>query len=192
MKQTYPQVGLARLCRLFGITRQAYYQQGWSLSEAATEAHIILGLVKDMRKDHQRIGTRKLYQMLQPKLCEHQIKLGRDALFDLLSAYGLLVRRRRRKPQTTQSSHLLRKYGNLIIDFHPSAPDQLWVSDITYLPVCGGFVYLSLVTDAYSHKIVGYHLSDSLSAQGSLTALKMAIGHLPVEYGLIHHSDRGL
>ena len=118
--------------------------------------------------------------------------MGRDHLFNLLASRGLLVRKRsRRKTITTLSRHRYKKYPNLIKGFIPVAPNQLWVSDITYLPVAKGYAYLSLITDAYSRKIVGYCLRKDLQAQGPLSALQMALSQTPDTSFLIHHSDRG-
>ena len=149
-----------------------------------------------MRKNHKRMGARKLYEKLRPFMQEHQIKMGRDALFDLLSSNHLLVRKRKRRVQTTQSFHWLRKYPNLIREFTPTGPNQLWVSDITYWKIQVGHVYISFITDAFSHKIVGFHLAETLEAVESVQALKMALSGLFMEPGghfqLIHHSDRGV
>jgi transposase InsO family protein len=129
-------------------------------------------------------------------MLDHQIKMGRDALFDLLSANYLLVRKRKRRVQTTQSYHWLRKYPNLIKEFTPTAPNQLWVSDITYWKVVDSFFYISFITDAYSHKIVGYHVAENLESIQTLQALKMALSGLlrrpENHFGLVHHSDRGV
>jgi transposase InsO family protein len=126
-------------------------------------------------------------------LLQHDFQIGRDAMFDLLSERGLLVRKRRRSGcVTTFSKHRFKKYPNIIRDFIPLAPNQLWVSDITYIHLKDGFAYLSLITDAYSRKIVGFYLSKDLSARGPLNALKMAIKTNPAVTGLIHHSDRGV
>lgn len=145
------------------------------------------------RAMQKRIGTRKLFHELEPFLCSHGIKMGRDALFTLLSERNLLVRKhKRRGPATTLSRHRYKKYPNLVKEFVPTAPNQLWVSDITYIRVAEKFAYLSLVTDAYSRKIVGYCLNESLSAQGPLSALKMALAANKSRQGLIHHSDRGV
>jgi transposase InsO family protein len=125
-------------------------------------------------------------------LIDHNIKIGRDALFDLLDERGMLIRRRKRKgPVTTLSKHRFKKYPNIIREFIPIAPNQLWVSDITYIRLSHGFAYLSLITDAYSHKIVGFYLNKDLSRTGPLAALKMALNSNPLHDGLIHHSDRG-
>lgn len=124
---------------------------------------------------------------------QHKIHIGRDAFFDLLRERGMLVRRRRyKKPRTTFSCFWLKKYPNLAKDFIPTAPNQLWVSDITYIAVGDDFAYLSLITDAYSHKVVGFFLSKDLSANGPVMALKMALKNNPDRKNLIHHSDRGL
>jgi putative transposase len=141
-----------------------------------------------------RIGTRKLYGMLTKTLQEHKIKIGRDKLFDLLEEYGMLIRRRKRKRVcTTDSNHPFRKYPNLVRELQVMHPNQLWVSDITYIRLIDEFCYLSLVTDAYSRKIVGYCLYPTLQKEGPVAALSMALSNLPptAADGLIHHSDRG-
>ena len=126
-------------------------------------------------------------------LTQHDFQIGRDAMFNLLSERGLLVRKRRRSGcVTTFSKHRFKKYPNIIRDFIPVAPNQLWVSDITYIHLKDSFAYLSLITDAYSRKIVGFYLSKDLSARGPLNALKMAIKTNHAITGLIHHSDRGV
>lgn len=140
-----------------------------------------------------RIGTRKLHYMLTDTLQKHNISIGRNKLFDLLAEYGLLVRRRRRKRiNTTDSNHPFRKYPNLIRELQVLRPDHLWVSDITYLSLTDGFCYLSLVTDAYSRKIIGYCLYPTLKKEGPVQALKMAVADRVYRQPLIHHSDRGL
>ena len=193
MKDTYPSVSLSRLCRLLGITRQAYYQHFWDVSDITIEHQLILDRVIEIRQIHPAIGGRKLLYLLQSFLLDHQVKMGRDALFDLLAANKLLVRKRKRRINTTQSHHWLKKYPSLIKDWHPSKPNELWVSDITYIPIMNGFLYLSLVTDAYSHKIMGYAVADNLEAINTTKALHMAIGSLTgIPDCLIHHSDRGI
>lgn len=142
-----------------------------------------------------RIGTRKLHYMLTDTLQKHNISIGRNSLFDLLAEYGLLVRRRKRKrTNTTNSNHPFRKYPNLIRGMEVLRPNSLWVSDITYISLREGFCYLSLVTDAYSRKIVGYCLYPTLKKEGSLYALQMGLRSLAdkPDTALIHHSDRGL
>ncbi len=190
----YTHVGLARLCAWFGVTRQAYYQHFWSMTDHVVEEDLIVQEVLQIRKNHRWMGGRKLYEKLYPFMLEHQIKMGRDAFFDLLSYHGLLIRRRKRRIVTTNSSHWLRKYPNLIRDFVPTAPNQLWVSDITYWKINNRDVYINLITDAYSRYIVGYHGAPTLEAIESIKALKMALKTIKNNQpeSLIHHSDRGV
>lgn len=189
MRDMQRQVPLERLCGLFDKSRQAFYQRQGAIYEQAVSDHLILSQVSKIRQRQPRLGGRKLLV----KLAEAGIELGRDALFDLLRSNGLLVRRRRNGVRTTQSSHWLRKYPNLIRHFTPMRPNRLWVSDITYLETTEGYVYLFLITDAYSKKIVGYHTSDNLEADNAVAALKMALKGMKEDCSeLIHHSDRGV
>ena len=175
------------------MTRQAYYQHYWQKEEASFEQELVIKEVLRIRKTHKKMGCRKLLVKLEAFMFDHQIKMGRDALFDLLAANQLLIRRRNRRVSTTYSSHWLRKYPNLIREFVADGINQLWVSDITYWRFKDKFLYISFVTDVFSHKIVGYYLSESLEAESSIHALQMALDQLkqPVQ-GLIHHSDRGI
>ena len=146
-----------------------------------------------IRQTHRRMGGRKLYELLEPFMLEHQIKMGRDALFDVLAVNNLLVKRRKRRVFTTHSFHWLRKYPNRIRGFIPRRPNQLWVSDITYWKIETAHLYISLVTDGYSRKIVGYQVANSLEAVETTKALRMAIDdNLGSLDNLIHHSDRGI
>ncbi|MFN8309402.1 MAG: IS3 family transposase [Chitinophagales bacterium] len=192
-KDSRPQTSLVRCCCLLGITRQAYYQQQWRQQTNSFEEELVLQQVHQIRRLQPAIGGRKLLLLLQPFLLEHQIKMGRDALFDLLAAHKLLIRKKRRKMTTTQSNHWFRKYPNIIRGFTPTSSNQLWVSDITYYKTALGFRYISFITDAYSRKIVGHHVADSLEAIHTIKALEMAISmsYGPLS-GLIHHSDRGI
>jgi transposase InsO family protein len=195
MKSNFSHIGLAKLCGWFGITRQAYYQNNWDGISTTIEEDLVIQKVKEIRRYHPRMGTRKLYEMLLPFMLEHQIKMGRDALFAMLSANQMLVRRRKRRIQTTNSFHWLRKYPNLIRNLIPTAPNQLWVSDITYWKInTGEHLYISFITDVYSHKIVGYQVAQTLEAIESINALQMALSALRAEshLNLIHHSDRGI
>jgi transposase InsO family protein len=202
MKNNFSHIGLAKLCGWFGITRQAYYQNNWEGISSTLEEDLIIHQVKEIRKNHRRMGTRKLYELLQPFILEHQIKIGRDALFNMLSANHLLVRKRKRRIQTTNSYHWLRKYPNLVREFVPTKINQLWVSDITYWKIdTGEHLYISFITDAYSHKIVGYQVAETMEAIESIQALQMALSglgpesHLQHTYpvsNLIHHSGRGI
>ena len=194
MKNNFARIGLARLCGWFGVTRQAYYQNNWEGVSTTIEEELVIQQVKNIRTNHKRIGTRKLHEMLQPFMQEHAIKMGRDTLFNLLSANHLLVRKRKRRIKTTNSFHWLRKYPNLIRGFVPTSINQLWVSDITYWKLKESPVYISFITDAYSRKIVGYQVADTLEAIESVRALQMAISGLGPnsDVNLIHHSDRGI
>jgi transposase InsO family protein len=195
MKNNFSHIALARLCGWFGITRQAYYQNNWEGISTTLKEELVIQQVKEIRKNHRRMGARKLYEILQPFLLDHQIKMGRDALFTMLAANHLLVRKRRRNIRTTNSYHWLRKYPNIIRDFIPTEPNQLWVSDLTYWKInAGEHLYISFITDAYSHKIVGYHVAETMEAIESVRALQMALSTLGAEslLQLIHHSDRGI
>jgi transposase InsO family protein len=196
MKESFANINIAKLCRWFGISRQAYYQHEWKHSKAVFEYSLVLEEINEIRARHPRIGVRKLQELLHPFLEEQRIKMGRDALFDFLSNKGMLVRKRKRQIKTTYSYHWLKKYTNLIIDFIPSKPNQLWVSDITYWKIGDIWFYISLITDAYSRKIVGYHLSETLHAEQTIKALNMAFLGLKENVirleELIHHSDRGV
>ncbi|HXP49580.1 MAG TPA: IS3 family transposase, partial [Bacteroidia bacterium] len=126
-----------------------------------------------------------------PMLAVHRLHTGRDHLFDLLAKHKLLIRTRKRKAITTDSSHWMHKYSNLIKEMDIHRPEQVWVSDITYIRLSNGFIYLSLITDAYSKKIVGYNLHKTLAAEGCIIALQMALQQRTNKLSLIHHSDRG-
>ena len=183
---------MEKLCLLFGISRQAYYQYNNYVTALYLEQELVLQEVIKIRTSHKRIGGRKLFAMLESFMISHQIKMGRDAFFNLLSINKLLVKKRKTRIITTQSSHWLRKYKNKIKNFTPTEANQLYVSDITYWKIGEGNAYISLITDAFSHKVVGYNIAESLEATESIKALKMAISNLnTVDYNLIHHSDRG-
>jgi transposase InsO family protein len=178
---------------LLGYSRQSYYQGVKYIQQKAYESDIIIEEVLRYRKHQKRLGTRKLLEEMQDFLAAHHFQIGRDAMFDLLAQRGMLVtKRKRRGCVTTLSKHRFKKYPNIIRDFIPIAPNQLWVSDITYIHLPNSFGYLSLITDAYSRKIVGFYLSKDLTARGPLQAVKMALRANPNITGLIHHSDRGV
>ena len=190
--QLYSSYSVSYYCKLFGKSRQAFYEQrngpqGKGLSEA-----MVIHLVKEIRKDLPRCGTDKLYYMLKEKLQEHNIKIGRDGLYQLLGRHGMLIRHRNRKPYTTNSYHHFHKYPNLIRNKTLHEAGELWVSDITYIRRCNEFSYLSIITDAYSRKIVGYKLHKTLHSAGSIDALIMANKDAKKTKHLIHHSDRGI
>ena len=157
------------------------------------EEEMVLMYVRGIRSRQPRIGARKLHSMLGSVFEENGIKMGRDKFFARLKENGLLVKPRRRKKITTDSNHVYRKYPNLIREYVPCGPEQIWASDITYVSTAQGFVYVSLVTDQYSKKIMGHHVHPTLEAKGPLEALKMAIkNRRHHETNLIHHSDRGI
>jgi transposase InsO family protein len=139
-----------------------------------------------------RLGTRKLFYLIQDDIRKLGIKMGRDVLFNFLRAEHLLIRPKRSFIKTTNSKHWMKKYPNLIANVQLERAEQVWVSDITYIKTDEGHRYLSLVTDAYSKKIMGYQLSRNLSADGPLKALTMAIRSRKFNSDLTHHSDRGL
>lgn len=180
------------MCGLFGKTRQAYYRHlNYKYVEMATE-EIVLSLVYEYRSEMGRIGCRKLQHLINSRLPE-DMKVGRDALYTLLERNSLLHKRLRKSVRTTWSNHWMHKYPNLITGVIPTASNQIWVSDITYIEtVNDGFMYLHLVTDLYSRKIMGWCLSPTLHAEYTLKALEMAIRNAGCCLtGLIHHSDRG-
>ena len=181
------------ICRLLGYTRQAYHKRRRREEREAAKGELVVQEVLKLREVQRRLGVRKLYYMLGSFLSEHSIEMGRDRLYDLLRREALLVRRRRaRKPRTTFSGPW-RRYPNLIREYVPTRANEVWVSDITYVRVGEGFCYLSLITDAYSRKIVGHNLHRDLSARGCVAALRMALrSSNPDRAGLIHHSDRGV
>ena len=184
--------GLGRLCGLFGMTRQSYYDQSWRDDDRRMAEHELLKLVAAQRL-LGRFGVRTLLQMMGPQLEELGIRIGRDRLFALLRGHGLLVRPKRRHTGTTLSRHHFAKWPYLLENLEVTEAERVWVCDITYIRVAGGFLYLFLVTDAYSHKVMGYHLSCTLEAKGATAALRMALSRrIHPQRELIHHSDRGL
>ncbi len=193
MKAQLPQCDMETLCRLFGHSRQAYYQHLKNDYGSQVQTDIIIEMVRRERKDFPRIGARKLFLILLPALAAQGIRPGRDTFLDILRENGLLVRRSRKKVVTTNSRHWMRKYPNLVREFTPVRASTLWVSDMTFIGTKQGFMYLWLITDAYSRKIVGWALRDNMEAAGALKALDMALAQLPShrEHNLIHHSDRG-
>ena len=193
MKQAHPRQSLSRMCWLFGVTRQAYYKHHKASAITSNKDSVVLQLVDEIRALHPVMGGRKMYSLLKQQLEAQDIKMGRDGFFNLLCENNLLLRRRKRKIVTTWSRHSFRKYPHLVKDFIPEGPNQLWVSDITYWKTENEILYLSLITDAYSRKIVGYDLSDNLASVNAQRALTMAITSATTPLaGLIHHSDRGI
>lgn len=193
MKAFYKDTGLGKLCGLLGKSRQAFYEHLWRADREALEEGLIVDLVGQQRRLTPGAGGRKLLHLLSAQWQQHGIQLGRDQFFDLLRRNDLLIRRRKKYVTTTQSKHWLKKYPNLAASLIPQQAEVLWVSDITYIAVGRRFCYLILITDAYSRKIVGYQLSESLSAAFCVKALEQALAQRQfLHRQLMHHSDRGL
>lgn len=176
---------------MFGISRQAYYKEKSSRLKRNSDLAIVRDGVMRIRCQMPRIGARKLYFLLKPELNNLNIKIGRDVLFNFLRAEQLLIRPKKSYRKTTNSKHWMKKYSNLIKNIEINRPEQLWVSDITYIKTNQGHEYLSLITDAYSKKIMGYALFNNLSTAGPLKALEVALKNRKYKLDLIHHSDRG-
>lgn len=174
------------------ISRQGYYKSRKAKQKKQLDEEMIVKLVQPQRRMMPVIGGKKLYRLLKPDLDKMNIQIGRDKFFKVLSDNFLLVYRKSKYAVTTNSFHRFTIYENLIKGKYPSNAGEIYVSDITYIRVDDGFCYLSLVTDLYSRKIVGYNLSDSLNLEGSLRALKMSLKGKGDVTGSIHHSDRGI
>jgi putative transposase len=179
-----------------GLSRQAYYQGQQRHAQRERRAEAVVQMVRERRVRQPRLGTRKLHHVLREPLARSGIELGRDALFDVLRNARLLVPPRRAYHKTTDSHHRFRRHPNLLKagehQVRATASEQVWVADITYLPTADKVVYLSLVTDAYSRKIVGWHVHDSLQTAPVAKALKMALRGRQSTQPLVHHSDRGI
>ena len=177
---------------MFGISRQAYYKRiHKNFSEEYKHSQVI-NLVKPIRREQSRIGTLKVYKMIKPSLEKMHINIGRDRFYDVMRDHAMLIRRKKNFVKTTNSNHRFRKHPNLIKGNIYNKAEQVWVSDITYIKTEQGYLYLSLVTDLYSKKIMGYNLSDNMKVESSAVALRMAIANRQYpNRALIHHSDRG-
>jgi transposase InsO family protein len=183
---------ICMLIECFGLKRDAYYKYQRRTNRANTTKETVLSMAKERRRDLPREGGKKMYQALKKDFLRRGIKLGRDGLYDILRDQDMLVTRKRSFVKTTNSYHRFHKYNNLIKDIKIYRPNQVWVSDITYIRLTQGHCYLALITDVYSRKIVGYDTSNSLELAGCIRAFKMAIKHVRPTRKLIHHSDRGL
>ena len=179
-------------CGWYGISRQSYYQARKRQIAREAEDELLIELVRAIRQKHPRMGGRKLHYKLQAPMANLAIYRGRDAFFKVLREKDLLVPRKRSGRRTTRSG--LWRYPNLFADLDLQRANQAWVGDITYITTEQGFVYLALLTDAYSRFIIGYDLSSSLVAEGCLRALDRAISSSSTDIlgGLIHHSDHGV
>jgi len=174
---------------MYKIKPAIRYSQAFKME---VDEDLVVELVRAERALQPRLGTRKLHYLLKEPLQQAGVKVGRDRMFEILREGELLVERRRADyPTTTNSYHCLPVFENLIREREVKQPNEVWVGDITYLRTEEGFLYLSLLTDKMSRKIVGYHCGDSLEASGCKRALEMALGQLPEGAQPIHHSDRG-
>lgn len=172
---------------MFGKSRQAYYTRARVQARREREAALVLAPVRRIRSRQPYVGGRKLHRMLHRR----GLQIGRDRLFQLLRAHGLLVRRRRRAVRTTDARHGWRTYPNALRHRTTVAPGEVVVADITYLQTRAGPLYLSFVTDLASRKILGYGVHERLTTTGPLRAFRRALPHIPHPARLLHHSDRG-
>ena len=188
------------MCRLLGVSKQAYYKHEDHLMKRLALESFVVEFVKDVRKKDPGIGGNKLW-LMYTQCFGQENRVGYNRFYDIIEQYGLKVRKRRRRVSTTDSRHGLPLYPNLVKDLIPTRPRQLYVSDITYIPLWSNstdgenkFCYLSLVTDYYTKEIVGYSVGETLETCHTLEALDMALGHCSKEelHNLIHHSDRGV
>lgn len=185
-------VTVGRLCAKVGMSRQNYYARRRQRQRRHVEGQLVAELVQRERELQPRLGTRKLHHLLKPELKQAGVRLGRDRLFEELRERDLLLRPLPAPyPHTTQSEHPLPVFRNLLKERVVEGPNQVWVSDLTYLRTREGFLYLALITDQYSRKIVGAHAAESLEAQGCVRALEGALKELPAGAQPIHHSDQG-
>jgi transposase InsO family protein len=173
------------------MSRQNYYKARALRRRREVDGGLIEQLVRGERAIQPRLGGRKLFHLLAPKLVREGVKTGRDRFFGVLRDKGLLLEKLPGAPKTTNSRHSLPVFRNLVKDMTLTGPNQAWAGDITYIRTDGGFLYLSLIMDLWSRKIVGYNSGDTLETEGVLAALKMALSKLPGGAFPVHHSDRG-
>jgi transposase InsO family protein len=183
---------VVRVCALLGMSPQNYYARRTTRRQRWVDVQLALDLVRAERQHQPRLGGRKLYHLIGPELKAAGVKMGRDRFFKELGKAGLLVEKRRSPwPRTTQFDPNLPVFRNLIRRRKLSGPNQVWVADITYIRTQEGFLYLGLITDKWSRKIVGRHLGGTLATQQVIKALAMALESLKPGERPIHHSDRG-
>ena len=175
-----------------GYSVQAYHKKQKRNLVKLSHEELILHEVDAIRKHQPRCGGRKLFIMLKSFFKQYNIVIGRDTFFGILAKNKLLVRRTKRSVHTTNSKHQFRRYPNLVKHFKPLKAHELWVADITYIPLKNRFAYLFLITGAYSRKIVGHYVSDDMKVSSASIALKQALHQKPPETIVIHHSDRGI
>jgi transposase InsO family protein len=182
---------VGQLCHKLGMSRQNYYKERKLRQRREVDNGLIEQMVRGERAVQPRLGGKKLFHILGPKLACEGVKIGRDRFFEVLREKSLLLERLPCCPKTTNSRHSLPVFHNLVKDMTLTCPNQAWASDITYIRTDEGFLYLSLIMDLWSRKIVGYHSGDTLETEGALRALKMALSKLPEGAFPVHHSDRG-
>jgi transposase InsO family protein len=174
------------------MSRQNYYARRQLRQRRQVDGELICGLVRQERHGQPRLGARKLRVLLRVALAEAGVRLGRDRFFEVLRQGDLLLQpRRSENPRTTNSYHTLPVFRNLIKERPVSRPNEVWVGDLTYLRTEEGFMFLALLTDKLSRKIVGYHCGDSLESLGCQRALEMALKQMRPGERPIHHTDRG-
>jgi putative transposase len=179
------------LCKKVGMSRQNFYKARKQRQRREVNEKLVKELVNIERAVQPRIGGLKLHKMLKVELAEIGVRLGRDRFFKVLGNQGLLLDRLPKAPRTTCSRHSLPVFTNLVKDLVLTGPNQAWASDITYIRMKEDFLYLSLITDMGSRKIVGYHLGRTLETTDTLKALEMALKDKPEFAKPVHHSDRG-
>lgn len=184
-------IGVGELCARVGMSRQNYYAARRLRQRRQVDEEMIVELVKRERRMQPCLGGRKLLHLLGPELEEAGVDVGRDRFFEVLAKADLLVAPTPGTPRTTNSRHSLPVFSNRLAGKELCAPNEAWVSDLTYIRTDEGMLYAALITDAYSRKIVGAHISDSLEAEGCLRALDQALSELPAGKHPLHHSDRG-
>lgn len=184
-------VSVRRLCEKTGMSRQNLYKARRRRSRWEVDEGLIEELVRAERRVQPRLGGRKLYHLLKPELVAAGVEVGRDRFFEVLGAKGLLLERLPKAPRTTNSRHCLPVFRNVFKERALTGPNQGWVADITYIRTAEGYLYLCLITDAWSRKIVGWAAADTLETEGCLEALRRALSELPAGARPLHHSDRG-
>ena len=183
--------GVLWLCQRVGMSRQNYYARRRMRQRRVIDEELVVELARRERRLQPRLGARKLLWLTSPELAEHGVRVGRDRHFEILRRAEMLVVPKPGSPHTTDSRHRLPVFHNLLAARTLQAPNEAWVSDLTYIRTDEGFLFASLITDAYSRKIVGAHIADSLEAESCLRSLDQALSELPEGKHPLHHSDRG-
>lgn len=188
-------ISIQMICQYFRYSRAAYYKSQEQSLQELDQKDTVLNLAHRERYLQPRLATDKVFRLLQPELAARSIKMGRDKFYELFRENGMLLEKKAGGTRTTNSDHAYRRYSNLLVNKEITAPNQVWVCDITYISVNASWMYLCLIMDAYSRKIVGWCLHDTLEMEGCINALKQALKTLPAGFDhkqLIHHSDHGV